>query len=270
MSNKTYELATEMPEVMYPEPALWLQKLREVWILFRIQFAEVRNEWIWVVLMASMFPFSTLLFLKFFSPSQTSEVMIRIITGNMVFAVTIMGINVMGQVISQQKEQGHFTYYATLPIAKLNFIMALFVRGFLTCAPSVIILALLGQWVYGLSFHYSIGMIPVFVISLLACIGLGAIIGFLSPSQQLANMLCQTLLMFINFLTPVMVTMEMLPTVLQKVAFLFPTTYVAEAFRVIAVDGWTADVSRNILILLVYILVCFTVLARKIDWRVDG
>lgn len=270
MSNKTYQAAVENTGVSIVTESPWLLKLREIWILFRIQYAEVRDEWIWIVVMASMFPFTTLLFLKFFSPEQTPDVMIRIITGNMVFAVTIMGVNVMGQIIADQKKQGHFTYYASLPVSKLNFLFALFGRGFLTCIPSVVILALLGQWVYGLTFHYSVGMIPVFIVSLLACIGAGAMIGFLSPSPQVASLLAQTIMMFINFLTPVLVTMEMLPRLLQKTAYLFPTTYVAEAFRIMAQSGWNGVVARNMLILCGFILVSFYLLALRMDWRIEG
>ncbi|MCW3490598.1 ABC transporter permease [Dethiobacter alkaliphilus] len=270
MSNKEYSFATGNTKAVGASPAPWLLKLREIWILFRIQFAEVRDEWVWIVLMASMFPFTTLLFLKYFSPVQTPEVMVRIITGNMVFALTIMGVNVLGQVIAEQKKQGHFLYYAALPVSKLNFVFALFVRGLLTCIPSVVILAVLGQWIYGLTFVYSIGMIPVFLISLLACVGMGTMIGFLSPSPQLASLLAQSLMMVINFLTPVLVTVEMLPAVLQKTAYLFPTTYVAEAFRIIVTDGWTMDVARNMLILTGFIGICLYLLARKMDWRIDG
>ncbi|MDW7683697.1 MAG: ABC transporter permease [Bacillota bacterium] len=271
MSNRTYGVSVNsVSGGVVSLPRVFSGLLREIWLLFRIQFAEVRDEWIWVVLMASMFPFSTLLFLKYFTPVQTPEVMVRIITGNMVFALTIMGINVMGQVLAEQKKQGHFIYYASLPVSKLNFILALFVRGLLTCVPSVIILALLGQWVYGLQFQYSLVMIPVFFISLLACIGLGAMIGFLSPSLQLANILCQTLLMFINFLTPVMVQIEMLPTLLQKTAWIFPTTYVAQAFRVVVVDGWTADVSRSMFVLSLFVVASLFILIKKIDWRIDS
>ncbi|HEX7065876.1 MAG TPA: hypothetical protein VF199_12475, partial [Bacillales bacterium] len=53
------------------------QKFVEIWILFRIQFAEIRNSWIWVIGLASMFPFTTLLFLKFYTVNPTPEMMMR-------------------------------------------------------------------------------------------------------------------------------------------------------------------------------------------------
>lgn len=245
------------------------QKLMEIWILFRIQFAEIRESWMWVIGLASMFPFTTLLFLKFYTVDPTPETMMRIITGNMVFAIIVMAINALAQDISWQKHQGHFVFYASLPIAKLNFVFAVFIRGFMTSFPSVVILAVIGQLVYGIHFHYSLGMIPVLLLAVLSCAGIGTAIGFVSPNHQFTNMLAQTLLMVISFLSPVMVTMDMLPKVLQWIAYIFPTTYVATAFRELFLNGWSADVTKNVLILLGYMILSFAVILKTVQWRVE-
>lgn len=246
------------------------QKLVEVWILFRIQFAEIREAWLWIFVMASMFPFTTLMFLKFYTVDPTPEMMMRIITGNMVFAIIVMGINSLAQEISWQKHQGHFVFYASLPISKLNFVFAVFLRGFMTSFPSVVILAVIGQLVYGIQFHYSFGVVPVLLLSVLACVGIGTALGFLSPNHQFTNMLAQTLLMVISFLSPVMVTMEMLPRVLQWIAYIFPTTYVAEAFRSLFLYGWSADVTKNVLFLIGYVIISFTIILKTVQWRVEN
>ncbi|HEX6922904.1 MAG TPA: ABC transporter permease [Bacillales bacterium] len=245
------------------------QKLVEIWILFRIQFAEIRNSWIWVIGLASMFPFTTLLFLKFYTVNPTPEMMMRIITGNMVFAIIVMGINAMAQEISFQKHQGHFMFYASLPIAKLNFVFAVFIRGFMMSFPSVVILAVIGQLVYGIQFHYSLGMIPVLLLAVFSCAGIGTALGFVSPNHQFTNLLSQTLLMVISFLSPVMVTMDMLPKVLQWMAYIFPTTYVAQAFRELFLSGWSADVTQNVLILIGYVILSFFIILRTVKWRVE-
>ena len=245
------------------------QKIIEVWLLFRIQFADIRDSWVWVFLMASMFPFTTLLFLKFYTTNPTDEVMIRIITGNMVFAIIVMGINSLAQTISWEKHQGHFIFYASLPISKLNFVLAVFLRGFMTSFPSVIILAVIGQFAYHIHFHYSFGMIPVLLLSVLACSGVGTAIGFLSPNHQVTNMLAQVLMMVISFLSPVMVTSEMLPKVLQWVSYIFPTTYVADAFRQLFLIGWTHDVTIDFIILIGYTILSFAIILKMAQWRAD-
>jgi len=247
-----------------------VQRLREVWILLSIQFAEVREEWHWIVLMASLFPFTTLLFFRFFVPDPSAEMIQRMVTGNMVFALTIMGVNTMAQEIARQREKGHFTFYASLPISRLSFVLAIFARGFLTCLPSVLILGVLGQLVFGLAFTLNPGIVPVVLLSLLACTALGSIIGFVSPSPATASLMGQLLMMFISFLTPVMVTPEMLPAVLRWIGSIFPTTYIAEALRIVLFQGWTPQVTQNALLLTVYVAIGFYVVARRVDWRVEA
>ncbi|HEU5139133.1 MAG TPA: ABC transporter permease [Bacillales bacterium] len=259
----------ESESVTYSVAAFTKQKLVEIWILFRIQFAEIRDSWMWVIGLASMFPFTTLLFLKFYTVNPTPEMMMRMITGNMVFAIIVMGINALAQEISFQKHQGHFMFYASLPIAKLNFVIAVFIRGFMTSFPSVVILAVIGQLVYGIQFHYSLGMIPVLLLAVFSCAGIGTALGFISPNHQFTNMFAQTLLMVISFLSPVMVTMDMLPKVLQWVAYIFPTTYVAAAFRELFLSGWSPDVTRNVLILAGYVILSFFVILKTVQWRVE-
>jgi ABC-2 type transport system permease protein len=241
----------------------------EIGVLFRIQFSIIREQWIWVFLMAAMFPFTTLLFMKFFIENPTPEAMIRIIAGNMIFGVIVMGMNAMGQDISWQKHQGHFTFYASLPIYKMNFVMANLLKGFMNSFPSLVIMAGLGQLVYGIQFHYSWAMIPVVILSVFSISGIGVCLGFWSPNHQLTNIITQVLLMVVSFLTPVMVDMHQLPLVLQWVSYIFPTTYAAEALRDMLVVGWTHAVTVNMLIMLGYSVVTYFIIQKCVHWRVN-
>jgi ABC-2 type transport system permease protein len=245
------------------------QFFTECWILFKIQFSIIRDQWVWVFLMASMFPFTTLLFLKFFTVDPTPEVMIRIITGNMLFGLIIMGLNAMAQEISWQKHQGHFTFYASLPISKINFVFANLLRGVMTSLPSVFILAAVGQWVYQIQFNYSWGLIPILFLSVFSVVGFGVLMGFWSPNHQLTNMLAQALMMIISFLTPIMVGMDQLPQVLKWFSYLFPTTYAAEAFRTVLIVGWTQAVTYHVLVLLGFTLLSFWLIMKKMNWRIE-
>lgn len=238
-------------------------------ILFRIQFSIIRGNWVWVFILSSLFPLTTLLFLKFFTVNPTKDMMIQIISGNMIFSLIIMGLNMMAQELSWQKHLGHFTFYASLPIAKINFVLANLLRGLLTTLPSIIVLAGLGQLVYGVQFHYSWGIVPVFLLSIFSIVGLGVFIGFWSPNPQLGNMVVQVLWVFLSFLTPVMVKIEQLPNILARLSYVFPTTYIAEAFRTVLIKGWDHTVTENLLILTVYAGLSLVLIFKKLDWRVN-
>lgn len=239
-------------------------------VLFRIQFSAIRDTWMWVFVMASLFPLCNMLFLKFFYPLDEPAVIVRIITGNMVFAITLMGITMLAQDVSWQKHQGHFGFYASLPISKLSFVAAIMLRGLITTLPSVIILCLLGQLVFGVKFHYSVGLIPLVFVAMLSSVGFGAALGFWSPNYHLTNLMSQILVMFITFLTPVIVDVERLPLLLRWISALLPTTYAASAFRSLFGHGWNPAAAKDMGILALFSLASLWLIQTKVSWRIDS
>ncbi len=241
----------------------------ELWYLLRIEFANVRDSWIWSVIMASMFPLTTVLFFKFFMTHPSPDEMRRMITGNMVFPIIIMGINALAQDLSWSKHNGHFVFYASLPISKINFIIAKLTNGFLMTLPSVIIMAIVGQLVFGIRLHYNIMVLPVLILSVGGCVGMGTLMGFLSPNHQLTNMMAQVVMMVLSFLTPVMIPMSQLPKVMQYVSYVFPTTYAAESLRILFTSGWQSRVGIDILFLVGFTILSIVLILWKMDWRVE-
>ncbi|WP_028533599.1 ABC transporter permease [Paenibacillus sp. UNC217MF] len=244
------------------------RKLTEFIILTRIQYANIRDTWVWVLLMSTMFPFTTMLFMISFTDNPSHEALIRVIAGNLIFGIIVTGMNSMGQEISWQKHQGHFTYYLSLPISKLNFVIANMLKGLMSALPSFVLLASFGKWGYGIDFHITWALPIVVLLSLTSVVGVGVGIGFWSPNHQLTNMLVQALMMFVTFLSPVMVDMHQLPSLLQGVAYIFPTTYAAEAMRGVLLTGWTTDVMLNSIVLLGYSIVSILVIHFLVKWRV--
>jgi ABC-2 type transport system permease protein len=242
--------------------------LTELDILFRIQFALIRDSWIIVVLVATIFPLTTILFMRFFIADPSPEMMVQIIAGNMIFGVIIMGLNSIGQEISMQKHQGHFTFYASLPILKINFVAANLLRGLMSTIPSFVLLGVIGYWIYGVDLHLSWGLPLVMLLSLTSVVGLGVCIGFWSPNQQLTNMLAQLLMMVVTFLSPVMVERDQLPEVLQWISYIFPTTYAADAMRIVLLHGWTQAVMLDCLVMLLYTFITLVIVNRLVSWRV--
>ncbi|MBB3114591.1 ABC-2 type transport system permease protein [Paenibacillus phyllosphaerae] len=241
----------------------------EFMILFRIQFAIIRDSWIWVLIMATMFPLTTIMFMRFFTVNPTHDTIIQIIAGNLIFGVIVMGMNGLGQDISWQKHQNHFTFYASLPISKLNFVLANMIRGLMNTLPSFLILGGLGQLIYGVELHLSPGLPLVILLCLSSIVGIGIILGFWSPNHQLTNMLCQALMMLVTFLSPVMVTADQLPQILQWFSYALPTTYAADAMRLVLTVGWTDRVMIDCLVMLVISIISLFVVNRLVSWRVS-
>lgn len=244
-------------------------KLLELWYLLRIEFKNIRDSWVWSVLMISLFPLITIGFLSFFMVNPTEETITRVITGTMVFPIILMGINTFAIELSLAKHSGHFVFYSSLPISKVNFIVSKLISGFIMTLPSVLIMTFLGQFIFGVTLNFSWIVLPIMVLCIGCCVGLGMLIGFLSPNHQLTNLGSQSFMMLVSFLTPIMIPIEQLPIVLQYVSYAIPTTYVAESFHTLFTTGWENSVGMNMIILGGFFILCLSLVLWKMDWRVE-
>ncbi|MFA9557756.1 ABC transporter permease [Evansella sp. AB-rgal1] len=244
--------------------------LLELWYLSRIEFKNIRDSWVWSVLMISLFPIITISFLNFFMVNPTDQTITRLIIGTMVFPIILMGINTFAIELSMAKHSGHFVFYSSLPISKVNFILSKLISGFIMTLPSVIIMTFIGQFMFGITLHFSWIVLPIMALCIGCCVSLGMLIGFLSPNHQLTNLGSQSFMMLVSFLTPIMIPMEQLPKVLQMASYGIPTTYVAESFHILFTTGWESAVGINIAILLGFFLICLTLVLLKMDWRVEN
>jgi ABC-2 type transport system permease protein len=98
--------------------------------------------------------------------------------------------------------------------------------------------------------------------------GIGAAIGFYSPNGQIANIATQVVFPIFVFVAPVMVPPENLPSALRIIATVFPTTYIADAFRAAVAGDISSRVWIDLGVILGYAVVSLYLVAKKFDWRV--
>lgn len=245
------------------------RQLTELWYLLRIEFANARESWFWSVVMASFFPLVTALFLRFFLRNPSPVVVREVITGSMVWPIIIMGISTLSQELSMAKHSGHLVFYTSLPISKLSFVVAKWIGGFVVTLPSILITALLGQLMFGITLHYSFMVLPVLGLSIGVCVSIGLLMGFLSPNHQLTSMIAQLLLMILTFMTPVYVPMSQLPKAMQYISYALPTTYVADALRTLFTSGWQGNVLTDSIVLAGFLVAGVVLILSRMDWRVE-
>lgn len=239
----------------------------ELFILSRIQFSIVRETWIWTVIMAAFFPCSTLLFFRFFTHNPSHIEAIRLVTGNIVFSIIMIGLSFLATDLASGKQYGAFVFFAALPISKLSFLASKLIYGLFNSLPGCITMFFLGEIVFGVHLHVSIWTVPVVFLSITSCSGLGAAIGFLSKNLQMANAMSQSLIVGLNYLSPVMINIHNLPFVLQIMSYAFPSTYAASALTTMFYTGPNHSVLINSVILLGYTILSILIVIWKMDWR---
>ncbi len=180
------------------------------------------------------------------------------------------GMLAIGQELGWQRENRSFEFYATLPISKHALLMALLTRSSLFSLPSVAIILIAARFLFRLVIPFHPLLVALLVLALYSMVGFGALIGLYSPSNRVANNATQFLALIVAYLSPLMVPVENLPQLLRWTSAVLPTTYVAEALRLITSQGqWSARLQTDFAILGGFVLLSFLMIQLKFDWRVE-
>ena len=196
--------------------------------LFAMEMAKFRDQWIWSILLSSLFPLSFLFFLKEAEPSLA----LYAVSGGFVFSLVLNAILAMSQELSYLKEAGALDYYATLSIGKLSLLAAILARSLLFALPSLATISFFSSYAFGISiFIHPFGMLMTLALGLLSLSGLGVFLGLSLPNSRTVNIMSQAVYLVIVFGSPVFVPQTALPIGLRQFSWVLPTTYLAEALR---------------------------------------
>lgn len=237
--------------------------LRDFFWLLRGELFLLREAWFWYLFQASFVPVSYLLFLWFLVGSAGS--ISFFVTGSLVTSLSFGGMLSVGQHLGMLKDSNAFEYYATLPISKSVFVAALATRGMLLSLPSTVIVLVFGYLIFGLVVPFWASII--LLLSAYAMAGIGAFIGFWSPTAQIASLATQVLQTIIIFFAPVFFPLEALPIPLQFTSYLWPTTYAAYALRGAIEGASLSSLWPSILALVAFTVVSLVLVPLKLDWR---
>lgn len=234
-------------------------------VLSGIQFRLIREYWIWNVVMALLFPLATLAFLHSYSGAHADQLGGQIAAGNIVFALALNTVVILVQDLADQRRRGDFDYYASLPVGKLPFVLSILMRATVFALPAAIGIAVLAHLMYGTAFELTWAVLPFSFLAVLSTVGIGALLGFLMPNPQVANMATNGLLLLITFLSPVMVPSSALPAPLRLVSLALPTTYVAQGLRRLLFGIPALPIDW--LMLSLFVVGSLVAIARFVSWR---
>ena len=240
-------------------------------ILFEMELKSMRDSWAWSLGLASLYPLSLLFFIKYGGRPSGWDAGLYAVPGCMVTAVVLNTTLGLGQELSVIRETASLDFYATLPIKKSELVLAILARSVLFALPAAAMAALVGSWAFELNLsRVSWLIVPTLLLSCLTLAGLGALIGFHAPSARAASVMTQAAYMIIAFFSPVMYPLEALPPGLQVLARFLPTTYAADALRLLTAGAplgraYLADVA----FLALFAAASYALISRRLRWRID-
>ncbi len=242
-----------------------VKQLRDFWWLLRGELFLLREEWFWYLVQSSFVPLSYLLFLWFLVGRQDPDRRAFFVSGSLVMSLSIGGMLSLGQHLGMLKAYNAFEYYAMLPISKPVFVAAITTRGMLLSLPSTLLVFALGHFLFGMSVPPT-GFL-ILLLSAYAMAGFGTVIGFWSPTAQVASLATQILQTVIIFFGPIFYPLDSLPALLQWTARLWPTTYSADALRAAIRGEAASQLWPPILALLAFVILSLMLVPMRLDWR---
>lgn len=236
------------------------------WLL-RGELYTLRFMWFWYLVLMALSPLLNLFLLYMFGGRGDPRATFFAVTGSLAQGMTVASMLTLGQNIGSLKDQNAFEHYATLPISKVTFLLATTTRAMLCSLPSFVIIFAVGLTVLGLPLSPNALLIPVIIVASYSLAGLGAFIGFFSPTGQTAGMATQVLAGLMSTLAPVYLALEQLPRFLRATAFAVPTTYVARALRAALSGPVTTALLTDLAVLTVFTVGSLWLVTKKLDWR---
>lgn len=246
-------------------PRFALQQYR---IILSILLASYRNDWIIHIFAGIVLPVGLIIFVKAVGGAMTHQAAIFLLGGNMAMSIAFAPTAFLISKLSSARESQEFHYWIALPIPKIVLVLAIISVALLFAIPGILGSYLLGTLFLGLSFSGGWLLVLLVPLSVLPLAGLGAFIGSLVGKAQVANVITNFMIVFIGFLSPMMIPSSVLPLPLRIVSWFVPTTYIADAFRYALAGQIGIQLVIDIGLLILFSASCLSLANWKLEWRI--
>lgn len=234
------------------------------YFLIKAEMLSLRLNWQWSLFIVLIAPLSMLFFLYLLIGRSEPEYMTYVVSGNVIMSLVTGTMLTLGQELGFLKDVRGFDYYASLPLHKVQLIMAYLIRATIITLPSILVLILVGKIIFHVQIVVHFSLFIIVFLSGVSLSGLGACIGVYSRNSNQASTITQVLQPVIVYCAPVFIPIESMPEFIRIISMFIPTTYVASALR----NSFNATFDwKNITVLVMFCILSIYFVEFKIDWR---
>ena len=170
-------------------------------VLLSIQMSRLRTSWRPYLIVSSVMPLGIAVLMRaVMEPAQVREFGQQIVAGSVVLAIAMTAIVMLAQRMATLKETRAIDYYSTLPVSRTEVVAAVLLSFAVFSLQGTIIVVLLGAALFDLSLIALWVVVPVWALGSFALAGIGLLIGFGAPDEQLAGMDSNLAMMAVLFL----------------------------------------------------------------------
>jgi ABC-2 type transport system permease protein len=258
----------EMAIAPYPYPRLTgARALRQFLTVISMLLAEYREIWFFNVFMGFIIPFGFIFFLKSTGDTITPARAIFLVGGNMATSIALSPTTFLIAKLGWAKQNQEFDYWISLPLPKLTLVFGIMTVALLFSLPGLLGVYIFGHLLFHLPYTNDFVLILLIPLCIFPLAGLGMLLGTYAPNGQAANLLSNLLIVFVGFLSPMMIPSEDLPVPFHIISWFVPTTYVADIFRIVLAGQLTTQFFTDIGVLVAFSIILLPLAYKRIEWR---
>jgi ABC-2 type transport system permease protein len=236
---------------------------RDIWSVLEMKFLFLLRGWYWYIIRPLVFPLGVLFWLRVMVPDDP-ETNLRILSGAVVFGVSLSTANLLSQQILQDRFLGRLKLLITMPISKTSYAAGIMSFSAIQAAPIIVTLLAFSS-VVGVDLALTWAFFPLLAATLLGISGIALMIASYAPSLEVGGIMSNLFGVVLVLVSPVFFTMDQAPLVLQLVGWVSPMRYAA--------DGITKSISGDsqiwveLIVLTGFAVVSLTLGLWKLRWR---
>ena len=205
----------------------WAVKfLRDVFSILEMKFLFLLRGWYWFLIRPLVFPLGVLFWLRVMVPDDPI-VNTRVLSGAIVFGVSLTTANMVSQQIILDRFLGRLKLLITLPVSKSAYATGVLIFSAIQAIPIVVILLAFSSLVdvdLDLTWYF----FPLIIAAVLGISGIAMIIASYAPSMEVGGIMSNLMGVVLVMVSPVFFTMEQAPLALKIVGWVSPMRYAAD------------------------------------------
>ena len=237
--------------------------------LFLVELSNWRWSWTLMLLRGTITPLVSLVALGTFARDSGREAVLYVVTGNVVVGLLFGAMDAVHSPVTFLRFDGAMDYFATLPISKHLWILAMTAAFQLISLPSLCITMLVGPPLLDLTVHPSLLLLPIIPLCALSLSGVGALLGLVGRTRSESLNVGFLLTLVMTGLGPVLIPPDRLPRAMRLLGYLVPSTYAASAVRQTLVGPVTLRLALDALVMLGITIASLWWVGQKMTWRAE-
>jgi ABC-2 type transport system permease protein len=184
------------------------------------------------------------------------------------YIILFSGVNYVAIGLVEKRVTHVLRRFRATPVSSRTVLAAQVVGGGLTVLLQILVLVLLGTWVFGArNYGNWLLLIPPIVLGTASFVGIGFLITSVSRTSESARALAAMVTFPLMFLSGLFFPISSLPTVVQTIARILPLAWASDALHQVMNDGaGFSSITTDCLVMAVWAVVTIAVASWRFRW----